>query len=160
MRFFDAMKDRLSSNLKFVKLSYLTRPDEIIQFCQSLTPGERDVVLKGIESSFKWQPVALIAQAFYPTVVGPSGVSEDAMDLVRGGFVEGGIELMKSQSQPPPQQFGMTATQQAVYSFAWVVLKAIEQESNAAPASVAVCRGCRARRRSADPFCQSCGRPF
>ena len=129
MGFLDAMKNRLGANLKYVRLSYMTDPREIVPFCQGMTPQERTVVLKGIDSAFKWQPAAQLAQALYPALVHSNGgVSQEAKDLVMGGNVDAGVELMRIQSQPAmTPQFGMTPTQQAALSFAWVVLKALEQ---------------------------------
>ena len=162
MGVFDAVKTRIGSNLKFVQLSYMTHPADIIQFCRSLAPDDRVVVLKGIESSFKWQPAAQLAQTLFPALChSGGGVSQEAKDMALGGDVSAAVRMMSWENQAPPTpQFGMTATQQATLSFAWVVLKALEQEDSGAPASVAVCRACGERRRSADPFCAHCGRRF
>jgi hypothetical protein len=125
MGIFDRIKNRLSNNFKSTQLMYMTQPAQIVAFCKNLTPAEREGVRKAIESAFKWQPVAQIAQAIFPMLTAPRhGVSAEAMDLINGGFISGGVDLMAMQNQRPASpQFGITGQQQASLSFAWWVLQ-------------------------------------
>jgi hypothetical protein len=84
MGLFDSLKNRVSANLKLTHLSFMTQQHEIVAFCQSLTQAERTVIIKGIESQFKWQSVAQIAQAVFPSYNPGSGVSAEALDMVKG----------------------------------------------------------------------------
>lgn len=174
MGLFDQVKNRLATNFKFTQLTFMAQPAQIIAFCQKLTPEERAGVLKGIESAFRWQPVAQIAQAMYPMFAAPHhGVSDDAMDLIHGGFVSGGVELMAIQNQvPPTPQLGLTAQQQSALAFAWLVLRRLEgggmpvagpatessTPSSPAPSEVRFCSGCGTRTQVGAAFCSSCGR--
>ncbi len=155
MSLFDQVKNRLATNLKYTQLTLMTQPAQIVAFCQKLTPDERAGVRKGIESAFRWQPVAQIAQAMYPMLAAPHhGVSAEAMDLAKGGLVDGAVELMAMQNQPPPTpQFGMTSQQQATLAFAWAVLQRLEAPAAAAPPTA----GAAARTPSDVRFCSSCG---
>jgi hypothetical protein len=128
MRLLKLLKDRVSTNLQLTRLSFMTQPHEIIAFCQGLTPAERASITKGIESQFKWQSVAQVAQAMFPTYNAGSGVSAEALDMVKGGQISGGLELMRMENQAAAQpNWGMMPAQQAALSFAWMVLKRMEQ---------------------------------
>jgi hypothetical protein len=120
---------RLATNFKSTQLSFMTQPAQIVAFCRALAPREREAVAKAIESAFRWQPVAQVAQAMYPMLAAPQpGVSDDAMDLIRGGFVGGGVDLMAMQNQASAApQFGLTAQQQAALGLAWLVLQRLPQ---------------------------------
>jgi len=173
---FDAVKNRIASNVKLMQLSSMVRQDQILAFCQSLAPEERATILKGIESQFKWQPVAQIAQALFPAQ--SQGVSAEARDMVLGGQVEGGLELMRMQNAAVQPQFGMTPYQQAALSYAWMVLKGMGQRDAMAagvkpeqhasafappatdPGTVKFCTSCGARREVGGRFCGQCGVPF
>ena len=154
MGLLDSPKNRVSANFKLTQLSFMTHPAQIVAFCQGLAPDERAAVMKGIDSAFKWQPVAQIAQAMFPTYYS-GGVSEEALDLVKGGQVSGGVELMRQQNQyTAPPSFGFTPAQQAALSFAWVVLNALNQPATGAAAAASV--------RASGPangFCSQCGKP-
>jgi hypothetical protein len=124
MGLFDQMKQRLSANWKYTQLSFMTDPRQIVAFCEKLSPEERGQVKQAIESAFRWQPVAQVAQAMFPALAGSTaGVSADALDLVRGGFVSGGVELMGMQQTAASPQLGLTPQQQAALSLAWLVLR-------------------------------------
>ena len=112
MGLMDSLKHRFSTNMKITQLMYMTQPTDIVRFCQSLSREDRGDVVKGIESAFKWQPVAQIAQAFFPAQAS-SGAVVDAVDLAQGGYVSGAVDLMRAQSQNVQAQYGMTAMQQA-----------------------------------------------
>jgi hypothetical protein len=114
--------------------------------------------LKGIESQFKWQSVAQIAQAMFPSYNYGSGVSAEALDMVKAGQVSGGVELMRMQNQGAPQpNWGMMPAQQAALSFAWIVLKGMEQHE-AALAGKAAAAGARGGISDSEArFCTSCG---
>jgi hypothetical protein len=128
MKLLKLLKDRVSTNLQLTRLSFMTQPYEIIAFCQGLTPAERAGITKGIESQFKWQSVAQVAQAMFPTYNSGSGVSAEALDMVKGGQISGGLELMRMENQAAAQpNWGMMPAQQAALSFAWMVLKGMEQ---------------------------------
>jgi hypothetical protein len=150
------MKNRLSTNLKFTSLSFMTNQQEILTFCQSLTPVERADMVKNIESHFQWQSVAQLAQAMYPTYYA-GGVSAEALDMVKSGQVTGGVELMHWQNQGAMQpNWGGMPAQNAALGFAWMVLKAMDQQQ---ASGNAFCTSCGAR-RSADRFCTNCGMAF
>jgi hypothetical protein len=172
MSLLDSFKNRIAVNLKITRMSFMTRPDEILQYCLGFTQEERQAALRNIESQFKWQPVAQMAQALYPTLFGGyKGVSSEAMDLVQGGYVDAGVKLMAMENQAPvAPPMGMLPIQQSALSFAWVVLGALEQTS-AAPMSRAAaasqsgtaqvssyCGSCGAAAYdSSARFCQNCG---
>jgi hypothetical protein len=176
MGLFDSVKNRISSNVKLMQLSSMVRQDQITAFCQTLTTEERATILKGIEGQFKWQPVAQIAQALFPAQ--SQGVSAEAHDMVLAGQVEGGLELMRMQNASVQPQFGMTPYQQAALSYAWTVLKAMDQRdamaaavtrqqhasAMAPPAATSdparFCTSCGARREASGRFCGQCGAPF
>lgn len=126
MGFLDSVKNRLALNLKLTKISFMVNRNDIVQACQAMSKDERAGALKSIEDMFRWQPIAQIAGAFFPNYYS-SGVSDEALDLVKGSYVQGGVDLMRSQSQPIQPQYGMLPIQQAAFSFAWLVLKALEQ---------------------------------
>jgi hypothetical protein len=128
MGLFKLLKDKVSTNLQLMHLSFMTQPYEIMAFCQGLTPAERTCIIKGIESQFKWQSVAQVAQAMFPTYSSGSGVSAEALDMVKSGQISGGLELMRMENQTAAQpQWGLMPAQQATLSFAWMVLKKMEQ---------------------------------
>ena len=134
MGLLDSLKDRVSSNLKFTRVTLMTQQHEIIAFCQSLTPAERGNIIKGIESHFKWQSVASVAQAMFPVQSYSGGVSAEALDMVTHGQVSGGLELMRQQNYVAAQPaWGMMPQQQAALSFAWMVLKGMEQREPILP---------------------------
>jgi hypothetical protein len=171
--------DRIKSNVRVQRLSFMTSAPAIVAFCQGLDPSERAEAIRGIESMFKWQPVAQIAQGLFSSYSAPHGVSADAKDLVMGGYVSAGVELMamQNQAQAPPPQFGMLPMQQVALSYAWTVLKALEQQSSqplpfAAPAASArahaptatapqpsrrFCTRCGAAASGSARFCGACG---
>jgi hypothetical protein len=165
------LKDRLSANLKLTRLSFMTQQHEIIVFCQGLSPADRAEIIKGIESQFKWQPLAQLAQAMFPSYNYGTGGSPEALDMVKGGQISGGLELMRIENQAAQQpSWGMMPTQQAVLSFAWMVLKGIEQRESAlayhAPkaamdgaADSVFCASC-GKRRSPGRYCANCGARF
>jgi hypothetical protein len=161
MGLLNSFKERLSLNLKVTKLSFMTNPNDILQYCQAFTPGERSLALKNIESQFKWQPIAKIAQAMYPTLYGShGGVSADAMDLIQGGYVEAGVKLMGIENQPPvAPNFGMLPIQQCALSFAWVALNAMQQRDAVLTSSSASLRGSAPLHTASYGFCSSCGSP-
>jgi hypothetical protein len=175
MGLLDSLKDRFSANLKFTRLSFMTQPHEIITFCQGLTPAERSSVIKGIESQFRWHSVAQVAQAMFPSYNYGSGVSAEALDMVKGGQISGGMELMRMQNQAVAQPgWGMMPAQQAALSFAWMVLKEIEQRETAlaygAPpadqqsevqdaSDTTYCTYCGTRRKPGR-YCINCGARF
>jgi hypothetical protein len=158
MGLLDSLKDRFSANLKLTQLSFMTHPQQIVAFCEGLAPAERSAILKGIESQFKWQSVAQIAQAMFPSYNYGSGVSAEALDMVKAGQVSGGVELMRMQNQGAPQpNWGMMPAQQAALSFAWIVLKGMEQHE-AALAGKAAAAGARGEISDSEArFCTSCG---
>ncbi len=152
MGLLDSVKNRLSANLKLTQISYMSHPAQIVAFCQGLAPDERTAIMNGIDSAFKWQPVAQIAQAMFPSYYS-GGVSAEALDLVKGGQVSGGIELMRQQNQYyAPPSYGFTPAQQASLSFAWVVLNALNQQAGAAPPA--------RPGAPANHFCSQCGKPI
>ena len=175
MGLLDSLKDRFSANLKFTRLSFMTQPHEIVAFCQSLTAAERAVVIKGIESQFKWQSVAQVAQAMFPTYSYGSGVSAEALDMVKGGQISGGVELMRMENQAASQpNWGMMPAQQAALSFAWMVLKGLDQreaapdykaspvtspDDPAGATDAAFCSSC-GMRRNTGRYCTNCGARF
>jgi len=148
MGFFDSVKNRLAVNLKVTKLSFQTQPADIVRQCRELTPDERLAALNAIEAMFRWQSVGQIAQQLFPAYSYGGGVSADAKDLIMGGCVDAGVELMRQQNQPTaqPGYGGMLPIQQAALSFAWIVLKALDQ----APVATA---------HSGSSFCTACGSP-
>jgi hypothetical protein len=160
MGLIDALKDRFSANLKLTRLSFMSQPQQIVTFCRALTPAERTAILRGIESQFKWQSVARVAQAMFPSYTSGSGVSAEALDMVQAGHVSAGVELMRMQNQAaPPLNWGMLPAQQAALSFAWIVLKGLEQHE-AAPAGHAAAEGAPSTRRRSPTHarhCASCG---
>lgn len=158
MGLLDSMKDRFSANLKLTRLAYMTQSHEIIAFCQTLTADERARIIAGIESQFKWQSVSQVAQALFPSYSYGGGVSAEALDMVKSGQVSGGVELMRWENQPAlQQQWGFTPAQQASLSFAWTVLKAIEQGARA-PRYQTAASGSGTATNSGDAnFCASCG---
>jgi hypothetical protein len=162
MGLFDSVKNRLAVNLKVTKLSFQTKPAEIVRQCKELTPAERPVALKAIEAMFRWQPVSQIAQQMFPAYSYGGGVSDEAKDLVMGGCVDAGVELMRQQNQvAAPAYGGMLPIQQAALSFAWIVLKALDQPApRAASGGGGFCTGCGSRRPSVGVFCASCGQRF
>ena len=125
MGLFNQITQRLSVNWKYTQLTFMTDPRQIVAFCEKLSPAERGQVKQAIESAFRWQPVAQVAQAMFPALAGSTagGVSADALDLVRGGFVSGGVELMGMQQTAASPQLGLTPQQQAALSLAWLVLR-------------------------------------
>ena len=174
MGLLDSLKDRFSANLKLTQLSFMTQPHEIAAFCERLTPAERLAIIKGIENQFKWQSVAQTAQAMFPSYYHGSGVSAEALDMVRSGQISGGLELMRMENQAAPQpNWGMMPAQQAALSFAWTVLKGMEQREAAsgynAPPSIendppgesdaAFCTSCGTRRKLGR-YCTNCGARF
>jgi hypothetical protein len=157
MGLLDSMKDRFSANLKLTRLAHMTQSHEIIAFCRSLTADERARIIAGIESQFKWQSVSQVAQALFPSYNYGAGVSAEALDMVKSGQISGGLELMRWENQPAmQQQWGFTPAQQASLSFAWTVLKAIEQSASAASYQAAAASGAPANTGDAI-FCTSCG---
>jgi membrane protease subunit (stomatin/prohibitin family) len=101
-------------------------------------------------------------------------VSAEALDMVKSGQISGGLELMRWENQPAmQQQWGFTPAQQASLSFAWTVLKAIEQSASAAIYQAAAratgapvntgdtnfCTSCGAR-RAPGLYCSNCGHAF
>jgi hypothetical protein len=98
MSLFDSVKSRLATNWKVTKLSFQTQPAEIARHCMELTPTERASAIKAIESMFRWQSVAQVAQAFFPAYSSGGGVAADAADLAKGGFVSGAVDLMRMQN--------------------------------------------------------------
>lgn len=159
MGLFDSLKDRLSANLKLTRLSFMTQPHDIIAFCQGLTPVERASIMKGIESQFKWQSVAQVAQAMFPSYSYGGGVSAEALDMVKSGQVSGGAELMRMENQAATQQqWGMLPVQQASLSFAWTVLRGIEQRETVLDhhSLTEAVHGATAS-AARDAFCTSCG---
>jgi len=175
MGLMDSLKHRVSTNMKVTQLMFMTHPAQIIPFCQSLSPADRAEVIKGIENTFKWQPVAQIAQALFPAQP-TSNVAADAADLAKGGFVSGAVDLITMQSQPVQPQYGMTQAQQAALSYAWMVLKNMESSSvpsstSSFPASAVssdggvtstalYCGQCGTRRPEGANFCSRCGNRF
>lgn len=159
MGLLDSLKDRFSANLKLTRLSFMTHPQEIIAFCEALTPAERTAIVRGIESQFRWQSVAQVAQAMFPSYNYGSGVSAEALDMVKAGQVSGGVELMRMQNQAAPQpNWGMMPAQQAALSFAWIVLKGMEQHEAALAGNAAAAGASRETTVSTDArFCTSCG---
>jgi hypothetical protein len=173
----DSFKNRLSSNLKLTRLSFMTQQHEIIGYCQGLTQAERAAILHGIESQFKWQSVAQVAQAMFPSYNYGGGVSAEALDMVKGGQISGGIELMRQENQAvtQPQWGGMTPAQQAALSFAWMILKGMELREaadsqhpsvapragtpSAGPPDAAFCVAC-GTHRSSGRYCTNCGARF
>lgn len=134
MGLFDSLKDRLAANLKLTRLSFMTQQHEIVAFCQGLTPDERAGIIKGIETQIKWQSLASVAQAMFPSFGSGGGVSAEALDMVKGGQISGGLELMRIENQAAAQRNrGMMPAQQAALSFAWMVLKGMEQREAALP---------------------------
>jgi hypothetical protein len=160
MGLFDSVKNRLAVNLKVTKLSFQTVPADIIRQCNELTPAERPIVLKAIEAMFRWQSVSQIAQQMFPSYTCGGGVSDEAKDLVMGGYVNAGVELMRQQNQvAAPNYGGMLPIQQAALSFAWIVLKVIDQPAPQPTRSAgAFCTGCGSPRAATGLFCASCGR--
>src|SRR5438105_3092268 len=114
MSLLDSFKNRIAVNLKVTRLSFMTRLDDILNYCLGFTREERQAALRNIESQFKWQPVAQMAQALYPTLFGGyKGVSPEAMDLVQGGYVDAGVKLMAMENQAPvAPAIGMLPIQQ------------------------------------------------
>jgi membrane protease subunit (stomatin/prohibitin family) len=77
--------------------------------------------------------------------------------MVKSGQLRGGLELMRWENQPAmQQQWGFTPAQQASLSFAWTVLKAIEQSASAAYQTAASASGAPEYTGDAN-FCTSCG---
>jgi hypothetical protein len=127
MGLFDALKEKFSTNLKLTRLSFMTQQHEIYAFCQSQAPAERAALIKGIESQFKWQSVAQIAQAMFPSYGSGAGASAETLDMVKAGHISAGLELMRIDNQATAQpNWGMLPAQQAALSFAWMVLKAMK----------------------------------
>jgi NADH pyrophosphatase NudC (nudix superfamily) len=173
MGVFDSMKNRIALNLKVTKMSFMTHPGSIVEYCQTFTPEERLLALKNIDAQFRWQPIAQMAQALYPALWGPhGGVSAEALDLVRGGQVDAGLKLMSIENQAPvAPNMGMLPMQQSALSFAWVVLKALEQREAATKSSYAAsvsgsfarsqqasfCPSCGSQQQGNDRFCRNCG---
>jgi hypothetical protein len=152
---FDSLKNRVSANVKVTQLSYMMHPDQIVTFCRALPPDDRAAVMKGIESTFKWMPVAQIAQSMFPSYYS-GGVSPEALDLVMGGQVQGGVDLMRQQNQyTPPPMYGFTAANQAALSFAWVVLNALQDQGRPSPARF--CAQCGRALETGARFCGGCG---
>jgi hypothetical protein len=169
----------MKANLRVTQLSYLTTPQQIATTCAGWNADERAEVLRGIESTFRWAPVAQVAQSlFAPYFQQGGGVSPEATDMVIHGQIEGGLELMRQQNSPTPQaSWGLTSGQQAALSYAWMVLKASEQRdlaghsvSTASPTRHATddvrtvaahfCSQCGARAEHGARFCSSCGAPL
>ena len=177
MGFLDSVKNRLALNLKLTKISFMVNRNDIVQACQAMSKDERAGALNSIEGMFRWQPIAQIAGALFPNYYS-SGVSDEALDLVRGGYVQGGVDLMRSQSQPIQPQYGMLPIQQAALSFAWLVLKAFDQRDataalppplrvppppfpgTAPPTEAKFCSACGTPRFPGGRFCGNCGAPF
>jgi hypothetical protein len=175
MGFLDSLKDRFSANLKLTRLSFMTQQHEIVAFCQGLTPAERARIIKGIESQFRWQSVAQVAQAMFPSYSYGNGVSAEALDMVKSGQIDGGLELMRIENQAAAQpNWGMMPVQQAALSFAWMVLQGIEQReaalayharseavhgATAGAADAPCCASC-GTRRSPGRYCTNCGTHF
>jgi hypothetical protein len=156
----DSIKNRLSLNLKVTKMSFMTNPASIIEYCQTFTSEERLLALKNIEAQFRWQPIAKMAQVLYPVFSGPhGGVSPEAMDLVRGGYVDAGVKLMSMQNQAPvAPNLGMLPIQQSALSFAWIILKALEQCDATSKSSYrSFCPSCGSRQQGIGRFCSNCG---
>jgi hypothetical protein len=158
----NALKNRVSTNLKVTQLSYMSHPSQIAAFCRALPPDEQAAVMKGIEGAFKWLPVAQIAQSMFPAYYS-GGVSPEALDLVMGGQVSGGIELMRQQNQyVAPPSYGFTPAQQASLSFAWVLLNALKQAGSNQPSPMARgpddrCAHCGKSLEPSAKFCSGCG---
>lgn len=172
MGLMDQIKNRLTTNWKLQRLSLMSTQAEILMYCRDLDPAERTSVMHGIESQFKWQPVAQVAQGLFSSYFTPSGgVSDDARDLIKGGYVDAGVELMRLENQPQvsQMQLGMTPLQQMALSYAWTVLRMLEQERAAAtegPAQAvtaspgdapAYCSQCGAKTKTGALFCTKCG---
>jgi hypothetical protein len=159
------LMDRMKANCRVTQLSWMTFPQQIAAACQSWSPEERAAVLRGIESTFKWAPVAQIAQGMFAQYFQPSGgVSPESVDMVIHGQVEGGLALMRqeNQQQASTMQWGLTPAQQAALSYAWTVLKAMEQREMMGPtaraAAAAAPEGPAAESTGAAPnFCSQCG---
>jgi hypothetical protein len=125
MGLFDTLKEKVSTNLKLTRVSFMTQQHEIYTFCQSQTPAERAALIKGIEGQFKWQSVAQIAQAMFPSYSSGGGPSAEVLDMVKAGHINAGLEMMRIDNQATAQpNWGMLPAQQAALSFAWMVLKA------------------------------------
>lgn len=106
----------------------MTNPRDIVTFCQGMENAERTEMIKGIESQFKWQSVAQVAQMMYPSYTSGGLVSEEALDMVKSGQISGGLELMRLQNQTTQSpSFGMTTSQQAALAFAWLILNGLNR---------------------------------
>lgn len=170
MNFLNSIKNRIAVNLKVTKLSFMTQPNHIIRTCHDFSAEERSQAIKAIESMFRWQPVAQMAQSMFPSYYSGGGVSPEALDMASHGQVSGGLELMRLENQAAPASMGgMLPIQQAALSFAWTVLKALEQQPSrsnpavSAPDSVSTkrfCPDCGQRRSSEGRFCTGCGKAF
>ena len=77
----------------------MTNPNELVAYCQAMRPSERTEIIKGIETQFKWQSIAQVAKAMFPSHISGGYVSEEALDMVKSGQVGGGVELMRWQNQ-------------------------------------------------------------
>jgi hypothetical protein len=87
------------------------------------------------------------------------------------GQVSGGLELMRQENQVAAQPaWHMMPQQQATLSFAWMVLKGMEQRESfaqqspavadsAGPSNAAFCASC-GTRRSSGLHCTNCGARF
>jgi membrane protease subunit (stomatin/prohibitin family) len=124
----------------------MTSQGEIMMYCRALEPAERPGIMQGIESMFKWQPVVQMAQGLFSSYFTPSGgVSDDAKDLIKGGYVDAGVELMRLENQPQvsQMQLGMTPMQQMALCYACD-----------APA---YCSQCGTKTKAGGLFCTKCG---
>jgi hypothetical protein len=128
MGLFDAVKQKLSTNLQLTRQSFMTGPQQIVAFCRGVDAASRSDMIRAIESQFKWQSVAQLAQAMFPAYGSGSHVSEEALDMVKGGQISGGLELMRMENQSfSTANPGMTPAQQAALTFAWIVLTGMEK---------------------------------
>jgi hypothetical protein len=164
MGLMDQIKNRLTTNWKIQRLSFMTSQREIVMYCRALEPAERPAIMQGIESMFKWQPVAQMAQGLFSSYFTPSGgVSDDAKDLVKGGYVDAGVELMRLENQPQvsQMQLGMTPMQQMALCYAWTVLRMLEEPGSVATAqpagSAGLAQAVTAPPGDAPAFCSQCG---
>ena len=163
MGFMDQIKNRLSANWKLQRIMFMSSQAEIARYCRDLDPAERAAVTQGIESMFKWQPVAQVAQGLFSSYFTPSGgVSDDAKDLIKGGYVDAGVELMRLENQPQVSQvqMGMTPMQQLALSYAWTVLRMLGAQGAVAASpgeAPAYCSQCGTRTKPGGTFCTKCG---
>jgi hypothetical protein len=95
----------------------------------------------------------------FPMLAAPHhGVSDDAMDLIHGGFISGGVDLIAMQNQaPPPPQFGLTGQQQAALSFAWLVLQRLQQRGTTVGVRAVEMAKADASASAGARFCTVCG---